>query len=244
MKLLKELNEQQLNEDWGTLAQALGILVGVSVGGLGGAMALVHSDEIGRKVKKIRKMPKVKKIMRRLWNDNPEFKEFIEDPKNYTKNGKWKGGSHNKLNAIMFKGLTQEQKDDLKDVAYDIWEMTRTLPAYGGKKGKVNEGVESSAIRAALKDVGVKTQRRPSLKHKSGDYSRGSYSDKRADGGRAVKIYLDVVPSQVKKEELTRQIQEKVPGAIVTFGPALPKGSKMAQSYADRSPWIRVRVKG
>jgi len=106
---------------------------------------------------------------------------------------------------------------------------------------QLNEGVESQAIRAALKDVGVKTQRN---KGKDGDYARGMYSDKRKGGGRAVKIYLEVVPSQVKKEELTRQIKEKIPGAVVTFGPALPKGGKMAQSYADRSPWIRVRAKG
>lgn len=144
MTIFKEINEnlqheedlQQLTEDWGTLAQALGILAAASLGTLGAAIAITHTDEIGVKMKRLKKLPKVKKIMKRLWNDNDEFREFIEDPNNYTKNGKWKGGSHNKLSAIMFKGLTQEQKDDLKDVAYDIWEMTRTLPAYGGKKGK------------------------------------------------------------------------------------------------------------
>ena len=47
---------------------------------------------------------------------------------------------------------------------------------------QLNEGVESQAIRAALKDVGVKTQRN---KGKDGDYARGMYSDKRKGGGRA-----------------------------------------------------------
>ena len=145
MKLNELHNKQQLDEGWAEMIVPFSLILGMTVGGIAGTIALVHGDEISqsvkRKIRNIKKMPKVKKIIKHLWNNNPEFKAFIEDKSNYTKNGKWKGGSYNKLRQIMFKDLTDEQKEDLKDVVHDVWEATRTLPAYG--KGKVNESIKN-----------------------------------------------------------------------------------------------------
>ena len=62
-----------------------------------------------------------------------------------------------------------------------------------------------------------------------------SYSDKKATG-RSFKVYLVKHPTSKQKTALTRDLQQQIPGAIVTF-------FDQSKKVYDTRPWIRVRIK-
>ena len=103
-----------------------------------------------------------------------------------------------------------------------------------GLVNKTREAQKGHAREGRGREMGI--MRKVLSTHNIAVLKGQSYSDKKP-GGRSFKIYLEKHPTSKQKTALTRDLQQYIPGAIVTF-------FDQSKKVYDTRPWIRVRVKG